>query len=143
MTLWLQQTTTVTARLLPDPNSTLTGGLFSCVPYIDYSMSNINYSAVLFTNTSENERAPQFTGYVTVPVSRIDEMIALLQSRKVFEDQGVDTVRLPLSFWVAQGKAPLAFKGQSSFQVLEGTPITQTMSVAPISKTPTLEDVMF
>ena len=126
MTLWLQQkTTTVTATPLPNPNSTLSGGLFPCVPYIDSSMSNINYSAVLFTNTSENERAPQFTGYVTVPVSRIDEMIALLQSRKVFADQGVDTVRLPLSFWVAQGKAPLAFKGQSSFQVLEGTPITQ------------------
>jgi len=106
-------------------------------------MSNIKYSAVLFTNTSDNELAPQFTGYVTVPVSRIDEMIELLRARKVFEDKGVDTVRLPLSFWYAQGKAPLAFKGQSSFQVLEGTPVTQTMSVAPISKTPTLEDIMF
>ena len=106
-------------------------------------MANIKYQAVLFTNESDNERAPQFTGYVTVPVSRIDEMIALLQQRKIFQDNGQDTVRLPLSFWIATGKAPLAFKGESSFQVLEGTPVTQTMSVAPISKTPTLEEIMF
>jgi len=106
-------------------------------------MSNIKYSAVLFTNTSDNPLAPQFTGYVSVPTSRIDEMIALLQSRKVFQDQGVDTVRLPLSFWIAEGKPPLAFRGQSSFQVLEGAPITQTMSVAPLSPTPTLERIMF
>ena len=93
-------------------------------------MSNINYSAVLFTNNSDHERAPQFTGYVSVPTSRIDELISLLQSRKVFQDQGTDTVRIPLSFWTATGKAPLAFKGQSSFQVLEGTPVTQKMSVS-------------
>jgi hypothetical protein len=105
-------------------------------------MSNINYNAVLFTNTSDNERAPQLTGYVTVPVSRIDEMIALLKSRKVFQDQDVDTVRLPLSFWTATGKAPLAFKGKSSFQVLEGTPVTQKMTVV-VDKAPTLEEVKF
>jgi hypothetical protein len=98
-------------------------------------MSNINYSAVLFTNTSDNERAPQLTGFVGVPVSQIDQMIELLKSRKVFNDNGTDTVRIPLSFWVATGKAPLAFKGQSSFQVLEGAPITQTMSVT-VDKTP-------
>ena len=101
-------------------------------------MSNINYNAALFTNTSENERAPQLTGFVAVPVSQIDQLIALLQSRKVFVDNGVETVRIPLSFWTATGKAPLAFKGQSSFQVLEGTPITQTMSVATVDKTPVI-----
>jgi hypothetical protein len=100
-------------------------------------MSNINYSAVLFTNTSDNERAPQLTGFVGVPVSQIDQMIELLKSRKVFNDNGTDTVRIPLSFWVATGKAPLAFKGQSSFQVLEGAPITQTMSVT-VDKTPAI-----
>jgi len=100
-------------------------------------MSNINYNAVLFTNESDNPKAPQFTGYVTVPVSRIDEMIELLRARKTFVDNGVDTVRLPLSFWTAQGKAPLAFKGQSSFQVLEGTPVTQKMSVS-VDKTPAI-----
>ena len=111
-------------------------------------MSNINYNAALFTNTSENARAPQFTGFVAVPVSQIDQLIALLQSRKVFVDNGVDTVRIPLSFWTATGKAPLAFKGQSSFQVLEGTPITQKMSVvsAPAAlpiKEGTLEKLTF
>ena len=105
-------------------------------------MSNIRYNAVLFTNESDNPKAPQFTGYVTVPVSRIDEMIELLRARKTFADNGVDTVRLPLSFWTAQGKAPLAFKGQSSFQVLEGTPVTQKMTVV-VDKTPTLEPIEF
>ncbi len=112
-------------------------------------MSNINYSAALFTNQSDNPKAPLLTGYVSVPVSQINQMIELLQSRKVFVDnQGVDTVRIPLSFWKATGKAPLALKGQSSFQVLEGTPITQKMSVvsAPAAlpiKEGTLEELTF
>ena len=101
-------------------------------------MSNINYNAALFTNTSENTRAPQLTGFVAVPVSQIDQLIALLQSRKVFVDNGVETVRIPLSFWTATGKAPLAFKGQSSFQVLEGAPIPQTMSAVTVDKTPVI-----
>lgn len=100
-------------------------------------MSNVKFNAVLFNNESDNERAPQFTGYVTVPTSRIEELVALLQSQKIFQDNGQDTVRLPLSFWVAQGKAPLAFKGQSSIQVLNGTPITQKMSVV-IDKAPAI-----
>ena len=132
-----------TSRLTKtDHHSALTGGLFHCVPYIDSSMSNINYSSVLFTNTSENERAPQLTGFISVPVSQIDQMIELLKSRKIFNDNGTDTVRIPLSFWVATGKAPLAFKGQSSFQVLEGTPVTQKMTVV-VDKTPTLEEIKF
>jgi len=105
-------------------------------------MSNIRYNAVLFTNESDNPKAPQFTGYVSVPVSRIDEMMELLRTRKEFSDQGESTVRLPLSFWTAEGKAPLAFKGQSSFQVLEGTPVTQKMTVV-VDKTPTLEEIKF
>ena len=100
-------------------------------------MSNVKFNAVLFNNESDNERAPQLTGYVTVPTSRIDEMIALLQTQKIFQDNGQDTVRLPLSFWIAQGKAPLAFKGQSSMQVLEGTPVTQKMSIV-VDKTPAM-----
>ena len=101
-------------------------------------MSNVKFNAVLFNNETDNERAPQLTGYVTVPSSRVEELIALLQSQKVFQDNGQDTVRLPLSFWIAQGRAPLAFKGQSSFQVLEGTPITQKMSVVPVDKAPAI-----
>ena len=104
---------------------------------IGFPMSNINFNAALFTNESDNVRAPQLTGFVAVPVSQIDQLIELLQSRKVFVDNGVDTVRVPLSFWVANGKAPLAFKGQSSFQVLEGTPITQKMSVT-VDKAPAI-----
>ena len=141
MTLWLLRKT-LTKKAVSNLNSTLTGGFFSRVPYIDSSMSNIKYTAVLFTNISDNELAPQFTGHVTVPVSRIDEMIELLRTCKVFQDKGEDTVRLPLSFWTAQGKAPLAFKGQSSFQVLEGTPVTQKMTIV-LDKAPTLENIMF
>ena len=105
-------------------------------------MSNVKFDAVLFNNESDNARAPQLTGYVTVPTSRIDQLIALLQSQKTFQDNGQDTVRLPLSFWIAQGKAPLAFKGQSSMQVLEGTPVTQKMSIV-VDKAPTLESIKF
>ena len=101
-------------------------------------MSNINFNAALFTNNSDNARAPQLTGFVAVPVSQIDQLIELLQSRKIFVDNGVDTVRIPLSFWTATGKAPLALKGKSSFQVLEGAPITQTMSVVAVDPTPAL-----
>ncbi len=101
-------------------------------------MSNVSFNAALFTNNSDNARAPQLTGFVAVPVSQIDQLIELLQSRKVFVDNGVDTVRIPLSFWQATGKAPLALKGQSSFQVLEGGAVTQTMSVAAVDPTPAL-----
>lgn len=119
-----------------DPTSTLTGGFFGCVPLLIQSMSNIRYNTVLFNNVSDNPKAPLLTGYVTIPVSRIEELVELINSRKVFDDNGEDTVRIPLSFWTAEGKAPLALKGYSSFQVLEGTPIKQTMSVVPIDKTP-------
>ena len=102
-------------------------------------MSNINFNAALFTNSSDNARAPQLTGFVAVPVSQVNQLIELLQSRKVFVDNGVDTVRIPLSFWTATGKAPLAFKGQSSFQVLEGAPITQKMSVVPVDQAPPIK----
>ena len=104
---------------------------------IGFPMSNVQFDTVLFNNESDNARAPQLTGYVTVPTSRIDELISLLQSQKIFQDNGQDTVRLPLSFWIAQGKAPLAFKGKSSMQVLEGTPVTQKMSVV-VDKTPAI-----
>ena len=100
-------------------------------------MSNVKYNAALFNNDSDNPKAPQLTGYVSVPTSRIDELIALLKSQKIFQDKGEDTVRIPLSFWIAQGKAPLAFKGQSSIQVLEGTPVTQKMSIV-VDKTPAM-----
>ncbi len=106
-------------------------------------MSNIRYNTVLFNNQSDNPKAPLLTGYVTIPVSRIEELVELVKSRKLFSDNGEDTVRIPLSFWTAEGKAPLAFKGYSSFQVLEGTPIKQTMSVAPVDKAPTLEAIDF
>jgi hypothetical protein len=105
---------------------------------IGFPLSNINFNAALFTNDSDNERAPQLSGFVTVPVSQIDQLIGLLQSRKVFVDNGVDTVRIPLSFWHATGRAPLAFKGQSSFFVADGEPIKQTMSVVSVDKTPSI-----
>ena len=64
---------------------------------------------------------------MSVPVSQIDQMIELLKSQREFTDNGVQTVRLPLSFWTAEGKAPLAFKGQSSFY----TPDTTAPAVDP------------
>ena len=109
-------------------------------------MSNIKYNTVLFNNVSDNPKAPMLTGYITVPVSRIEELVELVKSRKTFPDNGEATVRIPLSFWSAEGKAPLAMKGFSSFQVLEGTPIKQTMTVtptAPVDQAPELETLKF
>ena len=101
-------------------------------------MSNVRFDSALFTNESDNPRAPMYTGYISVPTSKIDQMIELLRAQKVFSNNGEDTVRIPLSFWEGNGKAPLAFKGQSSFQVLSGTPVTQKMSVVSVDKTPAI-----
>ena len=84
-------------------------------------MSNVNFNAVLFTGNNPNPRAPQLSGFVSIPVSQIDQVIELLKAQREFTDNGVQTVRLPLSFWAAQGKAPLAFKGQSSFYTPDTT----------------------
>ena len=85
-------------------------------------MSNITYKAALFTETREGSHLPQLTGHVTIPVSRIDELITLLKSQRVFMDQDTETVRLPLAFWTADPKsAPLALSGQSSFMATAAT----------------------
>ena len=115
----------------------LTGDFYHCVLYI-FQMSNIKFKTALFHNINDNERAPQLTGFVEIPTSQIDQLIELLQSRKVYLDNGVDTVRIPLSFWQATGKASLALKGESSFLVADGEPIKQTMSVVSVDKTPSI-----
>ena len=85
-------------------------------------MSNISYKAALFTQTREGNSLPVLSGYVTIPVARIDELITLLQSQRVFMDQDTETVRLPLAFWNADPKsAPLALSGQSSFMATAAT----------------------
>ena len=84
-------------------------------------MSNVNFSAVLFNGSNPNPRAPQLNGFVSIPVAQIDQAIALLKSQREFTDNGVQTVRFPLSFWTAEGRAPLAYKGQSSFYTPETT----------------------
>ena len=91
--------------------------------YIIYiQMSNITYKAALFNQTREGNSLPVLSGYVTVPVSRIDELITLLRSQRVFMDQDTETVRLPLAFWTADPKsAPLALSGQSSFMATAAT----------------------
>ena len=90
-------------------------------------MSNIVYNAALFTQlANEGKKNPQLTGHVSIPVDRIDELITLLQSQRVFEDQGVATVRLPLAFWAADPKsAPKAFGGQSSFMATAATSVSR------------------
>ena len=85
-------------------------------------MSNITYRTVLFNQTREGNSLPVLSGYVSIPVSRIDELITLLQSQRVFADQDTDTVRLPLAFWTADPKSsPLAYSGQSSFMATAAT----------------------
>lgn len=85
-------------------------------------MSNITYRTVLFNQTREGNSLPVLSGYVSIPVSRIDELITLLQSQRVFPDQDTDTVRLPLAFWAADPKSsPLAYSGQASFMATAAT----------------------
>jgi len=97
-------------------------------------MSNITYKAALFTETREGSHLPQLTGHVTIPVSRIDELITLLKSQRVFMDQDTETVRLPLAFWTADPKsAPLALSGQSSFMATAAT----SSSAYAVDATPT------
>ena len=90
-------------------------------------MSIIVYNAALFTQIAkEGKMSPQLTGHVSIPVDRIDELITLLQSQRVFEDQGVATVRLPLAFWAADPKsAPKAFNGQCSFMATAATSVSR------------------
>jgi len=90
-------------------------------------MSNVTFNAVLFNNMNTNPNAPQLTGHVAVPVTQIDQLIELLKAQREFTDNGVQTVRLPLSLWTAQGKAPLALKGKASFY----TPETSAPAVDP------------
>jgi hypothetical protein len=90
-------------------------------------MSNVNFNAVLFNNMNTKPNAPQLTGHVVVPVAQIDQLIELLKAQREFPDNGVQTVRLPLSLWTAQGKAPLALKGKASFY----TPDTTAPAVDP------------
>ena len=92
-------------------------------------MSNVNFNAVLFNNENDNPKAPLLTGYVAVPVAQIDQLIELLKAQREFPDNGVQTVRLPLSLWTAQGKAPLALKGKASFYVPDTT--APTVEKAP------------
>ena len=86
-------------------------------------MANISYKAALFNQTREGNSLPVLSGYVTVPVSRIDELITLLKSQRVFQDQGIDTVRLAIwhSGHADPKSAPLALSGQSSFMATAAT----------------------
>ena len=93
-------------------------------------MSNINFKTALFNQTrTGNDQLPQLTGFITVPVAQLDQFFALIRAQRTFDDQGVATVRIPLSFWTATGKAPLAYSGQSSFMA--------TASVPAVDPTPT------
>ena len=85
-------------------------------------MSNIQYKCALFTNPRKGSNDPQLTGHITVPVSRIDELISLLQNARVFQDRDEATVRIPLAFWSADPKsAPLVLSGKSSFMATAST----------------------
>jgi|MDSW01.1.fsa_nt_gb hypothetical protein len=95
-------------------------------------MSNITYKCALFTNPRKGQNDPQLTGHITVPVSRIDELITLLQSSRVFMDRDDATVRIPLAFWSADPKsAPLVLSGQSSFMATAATSSTPVVDTAP------------
>ena len=107
-------------------------------------MSNDNtvFRTVLFNQTRTGASLPQLSGHISVPVDMILVLTELLANQRTYNENvggmTVKTVRIPLSFWTAQGKAPLAYQGQSSFY----TP--QPQSEAPeVDKAPTLQEVNF
>ena len=107
---------------------------------------NTNFRAVLFNNTRAGERQPNVSGHVSIPVNMIDELVEILRNQRTYNEQAggmtIKTVRIPLSFWTATGKAPLAYSGQASFYTPQ--PMSEAPTAQPVvDKTPTLESQDF
>ena len=83
------------------------------------SGDNTTFRATLFNNTRGGERQPNLTGHISVPVQMLEDLMQILQNQRTYNEQAggmtIKTVRIPLSFWTATGKAPLAYQGQASF----------------------------
>ena len=109
------------------------------------SNDNTTFRATLFNNTRGGERQPNLTGHISVPVEMIEELREILLNQRTHNELAggmtIKTVRIPLSFWTAKGKAPLAFQGASSFYTPQ--PMSEAPAAPVVDKTPTLEDVQF
>ena len=111
--------------------------------FMTFQMSdNTVFRTVLFNQTRTGATLPQLSGHISIPVDMIPVLAELLSNQRTYEEQAggmtIKTVRIPLSFWTAKGKAPLAYQGQSSFY----TP--QPQSEAPVvDKAPTLQEINF
>ena len=109
------------------------------------SNDNTTFRATLFTNDRGGERQPNVTGHISVPVEMIEELREILLNQRTHNELAggmtIKTVRIPLSFWTATGKAPLAYQGQASFY----TPQPQAMAPAApaVEKAPTLDEIEF
>ena len=115
------------------------------------SNDNTTFRATLFNNTRGGERQPNMTGHISVPVEMIEDLREILLNQRTYNELAggmtIKTVRIPLSFWTATGKAPLAYQGQASFytpQPQSEANVAQPAASAPyVDATPTLEDVQF
>ena len=109
------------------------------------SNDNTTFRATLFNNERGGERQPNITGHISVPVEMIEELREILLNQRTYNELAggmtIKTVRIPLSFWTATGKAPLAYQGQASFY----TPQPQAVAApAPVvEKSPTLDEIQF
>ena len=105
---------------------------------------NTTFRATLFNNTRGGERQPNITGHISVPVEMIEELREILLNQRTYNELAggmtIKTVRIPLSFWTATGKAPLAYSGQASFY----TPQPQSEAPTPVvDKAPPLDEISF
>ena len=106
------------------------------------SSENTNFETVLFEQTKPGLRLPVLTGYVSVPVDMIPQLVEILNNLRTYDEKTRDgstvtTVRMPLSFWNGVGRAPLAYRGQMSFYTPQPVaPAKATKKVATVDATP-------
>ena len=109
------------------------------------SQDNTTFRATLFNNSRAGERQPNITGHISVPVEMIEELREILLNQRTHNELAggmtIKTVRIPLSFWTATGKAPLAYQGQASFYTPQ--PMSEAPAAPVVDKAPTLEDIEF
>ena len=109
------------------------------------SADNTTFRATLFNNTRGGERQPNLTGHISVPVDMLSELVEILDNQRRYNEQAggmtIKTVRIPLSFWTAKGKAPLAFQGQASFYTPQ--PESEAPAAPVVDKAPTLDEIQY
>ena len=103
---------------------------------------NTVFKAALFHNNRVGGKQPVLTGHVSIPVDMIETLAEMLGNLRTHNQtvggMTIKTVRLPLSFWTGEGKAPLAYSGESSFYTPQAVSEAPRGETAPVDKTPAI-----